>query len=46
MFHIEDWAGNRKFPNRSFTSTGDAHAFLDEQFPDDEDRGEFYVCRS
>lgn len=46
MFHIEDWAGNRKFPDQKFTNPGDTHAFLDEKFPDDEDRGEFYVCRS
>lgn len=40
---IHDWAGNHKFPDKEFDRFGDACAFLDEQFPADEDRGEFWV---
>lgn len=43
MYIIKDWAGNRKFPDKNFETFDDAIAFLSEQFPNEEDRGEFDV---
>ena len=40
---IKDWTGTRKFPDREFGSFDDGMAFLDEQFPEQEDREEFEV---
>ncbi len=40
---IQDWAGNHKFPNKTFRTFDDGIGFLDSVFPDDEERGEFYV---
>lgn len=45
-FIIQDWSGIRKFPDREFTQPADAQAFLDERFPDETDRGEFYVVQA
>lgn len=41
---IEDWAGNRKFPDRSFDSFMDATYFLQTRIRNDDDLEEFYVA--
>ncbi len=41
-FVVEDWTGKR-VSEQSFTSEADAAAWADEQFPDDESRGEVYI---
>jgi hypothetical protein len=40
---IQDWTGARKFPEREFGSFEAGFEFLEEKYPDDEDRGEFEV---
>jgi hypothetical protein len=45
VWGIEDWAGKRPFPDALFSTPEEATAFLDDRFPDDDDRGEFYVVR-
>ncbi len=51
MFHIEDWTGQRRFPDQTFKTFLDGWDFLMRQFPDDPegDDGnlqEFYVERT
>lgn len=40
---IQDWTGDRKFPDHTFDTFEDAIAFLEEQFPNEVDREEFYI---
>jgi hypothetical protein len=40
---IQDWTGKRCYMDRTFSSFTDAWAFLCEQHPEAEDRGEFCV---
>ena len=40
---IQDWAGNIMFGSKEFETSDDAHEFLYEKFPDDDDLQEYYV---
>lgn len=42
-FILEDWAGNRLFPDKKFDTFEEASGFADQKFPKEEDRGEVYV---
>jgi hypothetical protein len=47
VYVIEDWAGDRKFPDRTFPTFDEGIEFLHEQFPDSsEDREEFFVVQA
>jgi hypothetical protein len=53
MYHIQDWAGNAKFDDRTFATVNDAYDYLtqhlrtqnptltDDQF--DTEMGEYYI---
>jgi hypothetical protein len=40
---IEDWHGNRKFPQKNFSTQEDGQDFLLTKFESDEDLEEFFV---
>ncbi len=42
---IEDWAGNRVYPDRTFDTYEDAWEFIREQHPNEDDWQEFEVVR-
>ncbi len=42
-FIIEDWAGNRMFPDKSFDTFEDGWAFVYEKFPEEECFDDIYV---
>ena len=46
MWIIEDWAGNRLFPDKSFTTFEDGWEFIHTQFPNEEDWQELEVVKS
>lgn len=43
MWIIQDWAGNRLFPDRTFDSFEDGWEFVRSQFPDETDWEDIYV---
>lgn len=43
QYVIEDWAGNRLFPDKSFPTFEDGWSFLLEKFPNEEDLQDYFV---
>ena len=43
MYIIQDWTGNRKFPEEEFETAEDAHEFLSMEIEEEEELQEFYV---
>tara|TARA_S200002703_G_C3665770_1_gene204406 strand:+ start:277 stop:432 length:156 start_codon:yes stop_codon:yes gene_type:complete len=42
-YYIKDWAGNKMFENKTFSTSEAAFDFLLQKFPKDEDLEEYYV---